>query len=68
MNGQKKDKKIFFKDDRDLFPTQFCRKYNMIIKKISKIRNGYLYEGNSNNKIELQLSYYDHCLSYVYVS
>ena len=31
-------------------------KNNMIIKKVSKIRNGYLYKGNINNKIELQLS------------
>ena len=26
------------------------------------------YEGKSNNKIELQLGRYDHCLSYVYIS
>ena len=35
---------------------------------MSQFDKTYLYKGNSNIKIELQLSYYDHCLSCVYIS
>ena len=41
---------------------------NMIIKKVSKTWNGYLYKGNSNNKIEIQLYYCDNHLSQIYIS
>ena len=38
------------------------------IKNSDSIRNGHLYKGKSNYKIEIQLYYYDSCLSYVYIS
>ena len=41
--------------------------FELLGRSISKIQIGYLYKGNSNNKIELQVSYYDHRLSYVYI-
>ena len=63
---EKQEDPLFF--DWVKHPTRFVKKSNMIIKKVSKIWNGCLYKGNKNDKLELQLRYYDNCLRYVYIS
>ena len=65
MNGQKEDKMTLYWGDKNLHPARNFRK-NPIwkLKKLSQFGNNHLYnKRNSNNRVELLLRYYDHCLS-----